>query len=130
MTYFPEPEGFKLIPEGHYEFRVNKEPELQKFQYTDKDGNSKDGRRLKVFAIGLNAQGEFPISDMIAVFEPRYRELCEALGVEHGKDIAVTGALFEADVRHEASKKDPSKVFPRLFNITAKGAERDGDCPF
>lgn len=129
MTNFPEPEGYRLIPEGHYEFRINKEPELQKFTYTDKDGNQKDGRRMKVFAIGLNDQGEFPISDMIAVFEPRYRELCEALGVEHGKDISVTGAVFMADVKHEASKKDPSKIFPRLFNITAKN-DIDGDCPF
>ena len=129
MTYFPEPEGFKLIPEGHYQFRINKEPELQKFTYTDKDGNQKDGRRLKVFAVGLNDQGEFLITDQIAVFEPRYRELCEALGVEHGKDISITGALFAADVKHEASKKDAAKIFPRLANITAKNGG-DGDCPF
>jgi hypothetical protein len=127
MTYFPEPEGFKLIPEGHYEFRINKEPELQKFSYTDKEGNSKDGRRLKIFAVGLNPQGEFLITDMIAVFEPRYRELCDALKVEHGKDISITGAVFEADVKHEASKKDPNKVFPRLANITAKDGD---DIPF
>jgi hypothetical protein len=126
MTYFPEPEGFKLIPEGHYEFRINKEPELQKYTYTDKDGNSKEGRRLKVFAVGLNGQGEWLITDTIAVFEPRYRELCEALNVEHGKDISVTGTIFEADVKHEASKKDPTKVFPRLANIAGKG----DDIPF
>lgn len=129
MTYFPEPEGFKLIPEGHYEFRINKEPELQKFSYTDKDGNQKDGRRLKLFAVGLNDQGEFLITDTIAVFEPRYRELCEALKVEHGKDIAITGAMFQADVKHETSKKDPTKVFPRLANMMPKNGVED-DLPF
>ena len=126
MTCFPEPEGFKLIPEGHYQFRLNKEPELQKFTYTDKDGNQKEGRRLKVYAVGLNSDGEYLMTDTIAVFEQRYAEFCAALGVEHGKDIDVKGAVFEADVKHEPSKKDPTKAFPRLVNITGKG----DDIPF
>ncbi len=127
MTYFPEPEGFKLIPEGHYEFRINREPVLEKYHYTDKDGADKEGRRMVVFAVGLNDQGEFMIRDVMAVFEPRYRELCEALKVEHGRDIAITGAVFEADVKHEPSKKDPTKIFPRLVNITGKDGD---DIPF
>jgi hypothetical protein len=123
---FPEPEGWVLIPEGHYQFRLNKEPVLQKFTYKDGQGESKEGRRMIVYAIGLNENGEFPIRDNIAVFEPRYRELCEALKVEHGKDIQVSGAVFEADVKHDASKTDPTKTFPRLVNITSK----DDDLPF
>lgn len=129
MTYFPEPEGFKLIPEGHYEFRINKEPVLEKFRYTDKDGAEQEGRRMVVYAIGLNDQGDFMIRDVIAVFEPRYRELCEALKVEHGKDISVNGSIFLAEVKHEPSKKDPSKIFPRLTNIKAKNGG-DDDIPF
>ena len=126
MTNFPEPEGYKLIPEGHYEFRINKEPILKGFTYKDREGNEKQGRKMVVYAVGLNDEGEFSVIDNIATFEPRYRELCEALKVEHGKDIQVTGAIFEADVKHEPSKNDPTKIFPRLVNITGKG---DDDVP-
>ena len=128
MTTFPEPEGFQLIPEGHYEFRLNKEPELKKFTYT-KNGEEKEGRRIVIYAIGLNDEGEFSIRDAIATFEPRYRDLCEALKVEHGKDISVTGSVFLADVKHESPKNDPTKTYPRLTNITAKDGNGD-DIPF
>lgn len=129
MTYFPEPEGFKLIPEGHYQFRIHKEPELKKFTYT-KDGDEKESRKIVIEAMGANADGDFYIKDHIAVFEPRYKDLCEALGVEHGKDIAVSGAIFEADIKHEPDKRNPQKAYPRLQNIKAKGAAEDDDIPF
>jgi len=127
MTYFPEPEGFVLIPEGHYEFRLNKEPELKKFTY-QKNGEEKEGRKIVIYAIGLNDQGEFFIKDQIATFEPRYKELCDALKVEHGKDISVSGSVFLADVKHESPKNDPTKTYARLVNITSKGG--DDDIPF
>lgn len=126
MTNFPEPEGFKLIPEGHYSFRINKAPVLKGFTYKDKEGTEKEGRKLILYAIGLNSDGEYQVSDGIVVWEPRYRELCEALGVEHGKDINVVGAVFEADVKHEPDKKDPMKAYPRLYNFTGKS----DDIPF
>ena len=128
MTTWPKPEGFELIPEGHYEFRISKEPELKAFTYT-KDGVEKEGRRMIVYAIGLNDQGEFGIRDAIATFDPRYRELCDALKVEHGRDIQVSGSTFLADVKHEADKSNPNKVYPRLANITAKNGG-DDDIPF
>ena len=123
---WPEPEGFVLIPEGHYEFRLNREPELEKFSY-QKDGQPKDGRRIVIYAIGLNDQGEFSIKEKIAAFDPRYRELCDALKVEHGKDISMAGTVFQADVKHEVDKTNPNKHYARLYNFTAKNGD---DIPF
>ena len=126
MTTWPKPEGFELIPEGHYEFRLNKEPELKGFKYTV-DGTEKEGRKMVIYAVGLNGSGEYRIREAIATFDPRYKELCDALKVEHGRDIQMEGSIFEADVKHEADKSNPTKVYPRLVNITSKG---DDDIPF
>jgi hypothetical protein len=123
---WPEPEGRKTIPEGHYSFRINREPDLKSFSYTDKNGTERDGRKLVIYAVGINSDGEFPVADAFLPWEPRYTELCEALGIEHSKDIEVTGIIFEADIKHQPDKKDPTKSYPRIVNITAK----TDDIPF
>lgn len=120
MTFWPEPEKTK-IPEGHYQFRLNKEPELRAFTYKDRNGNQKEGRKLVVFAIGIGDQGEFSVVDAFMPWEDRYKELCKALGVEHGKDITIAGAIFEADIKHAPDKLDPLKSWPRIVNITPAG---------
>lgn len=133
---WPEYEGFVKIPVGHYAFRLNREPELESFPYKDRDGNAKSGRKIIIYAIGLNEAGEFPVRDKITAWEPRYANLLQALGVEHGRDIVMTGGRFEADVIHELDKADPTKSYPRLTNITAVGdippstGPGDEDIPF
>lgn len=114
---WPEYEGKVKIPVGHYSFRMNREPDLKSFPYTDKDGNSKSGRKIVVYAIGINKTGEFSVVDAIVAWEERYNDLCKALGVEHGRDIEMEGSRFEADIVHEADKTDPTKSWPRLTNI-------------
>ena len=117
---WPEYEGFVKIPVGHYSFRMNQEPELESFPYKDpQTGKAKSGRRIVVYAIGLNENGEFSVVDRITAWEPRYDDLLQALGVEHGRDLVMAGSRFEADIIHEPSKKDPTKSYPRLTNITA-----------
>lgn len=132
MTQWPKPES--RIPEGHYQFRVNREPELRKFPYKDKHGNEKEGRRLIFYAIGLGEEGEFSIVDSFLPWEDRYRDLCKVLNVEHGREIEVSGATFEADIKYEISKKNPSESYPRIANIIIpteeKPAEEGDDIPF
>jgi len=117
---WPEPEGRAKIPEGHYSFRLNREPELIGFTYTDKEGKEREGRKIKIFAIGVGNNGEFPVVDTIVAWDERYRDLCVALGVDHGRDIQVAGSYFEADIKHELDKKDPTKSYPRLVNIAKR----------
>jgi len=113
---WPKPENSR-IPEGHYQFRLNREPELKVFTYCDKDGNQKEGRRLVLYARGIGEQGEFGVVDSFLPWEERYANLCAALGVDHGRDIEMAGTIFEADIKHEMSKKDPTQSFPRIVNI-------------
>ena len=115
---WPEFEGRVKIPVGHYSFRLNREPELKSFPYV-KDGNAKSGRKIVIYAIGLNKTGEFPVVDAIVAWEERYADLCKALGVEHGRDLVMAGSRFEADIIHETDKMDPTKSYPRLTNIIA-----------
>ena len=130
---WPEYEGAKKIPVGHYQFRLNKEPELLGFSYKDPNtGEEKKGKKVKLYAIGINGEGEFPVIDNIVVWEERYQELLNALGLEHGRDIKVAGSTFEADIVHEPDKKDPTKSWPRIINITGRLDIPDGgdDIPF
>ena len=123
---FPAPEN-ERIPSGHYQFRLNRDPELKKFTYKDKNGDDKEGRKIVLFAVGLNDKGQYQIRDEIAVFDQRYTDFLAAVGVEHSKDVTVQGAVFEADVVYEADKKNPLKSWPRLANIIASGGD---DIPF
>lgn len=129
---FPAPETTVKIPEGHYSFRLNREPELRKFTFTNKQGAQREAIKVVLFAIGLNETGEYRIVDALLPWEDRYAEFLLALGIEHSKDVTVDGAFFEADVRHEMDKKDPTKSWPRLHNFTKQGdvpqdAENGGD---
>jgi len=112
MTFWPKPEK-SFAPEGHYSFRLNKEPELKKF--TKKDGQ--ESRRLVIYAIALGEQGEFSVIDSFVPWEKRYSDLCAALGVEHGRDIQMAGAIFQADIKHEPRKDKPGEFAARITNI-------------
>jgi hypothetical protein len=116
---WPTFEGNKKIPEGHYTFKFNREPELLGFTYKDKDGQEKKGRKIKVYATTYDAvsNDEYRIIDAIVAWEDRYADLCAALRVEHGRDLQMEGAVFQADVKYEADKNDPTKAYPRLVNI-------------
>ena len=128
MTQWPKPEGRKLAPEGRYEFRLNKEPDLKAFTYKDKQGNDKEGRRLVLYAVAIGDAGEFPVIDSFLPWEPRYEDLCKALHVEHGRDIDVADSIFKAEIKHEKDKADPDKTYARIVNIVV--AEEADDIPF
>jgi hypothetical protein len=127
MTNWPKPN--KGMPEGHYTFTLNQEPDLEKV--TTKAGES---RRLILYV--TSSPGEYKHKESFVPWDPRYEDLCKALGVEHGRDIRMEGASFQADVIYEPSKADPDKSYARLKNIVpadefvpAEG-DKDGDIPF
>ena len=124
---FPEYEGKAKVPVGHYKFRLNKEPELKTFDYTDRNGVGKQGKKIVLFAVGTSPAGDFPVSDAIIAWEPRYADLLAALHVEHGADIDVAGSVFEADIVYELDKKDPTKSYPRIVNIKPNDDIPQGD---
>ena len=126
---WPEPEN-KRIPEGHYQFRLNREPELVPITITDKDGNKRESRRLKLYYRGVGPQGEFGGVDSFVPWEERYSDLCKALGVDHGRDIQMEGAVFEADIVHEMDKDDPTKEYARIRNIIVPAEGEGVDIPF
>ena len=132
MSTWPEPEN-KLIPEGHYQFRLTKEPEFRYFDYTS-NGVAKKGTKIILVVRGIGDNGEFSHVEGIPVWDYRYANLCEVLGVEHGRDILMAGCGFEADIKHEADKKDATKMYARLCGIVKAGAPLgagpEGDCPF
>lgn len=117
-------------------FRLSQEPELLSFTYTDKQGTEKSGRKIKLYAIGFDDTGDYPVVDVIVAWEARYAELCEALGVEHGRDIQMAGATFDGDIKYEQDRKDPAKSWPRIVNIKSHDGipqgkvSDDGDIPF
>jgi len=126
---WPEPK--KGIPEGHYTFTLNKEPKLE--VVNTKSGES---RRLVLYVIG--SPGEHQHMESFVPWDPRYDDLCLALNVEHGRDIQMEGASFDADIVYEPAKDDPSKTYARLKNIVKSGEflggeepkGDDGDIPF
>jgi hypothetical protein len=127
MTTWPPPKTG--IPEGHYTFTLNKEPELKVIRM--KNG---EGRSLLVYVVGM--PGDHKHSESFVPWDPRYENLCAALGVEHGKDIQMEGSSFEADIAYEPDKADPDKSWPRMKNIIRAGefcpkeGDGDGDIPF
>ena len=121
MTNFPAPQT--KIPEGHYQFRLNKEPILD-----EKIG--KGGKKFStvtIYAIGLNDDGEFYIIDNFLPWEDRYVDLLAALGVDHSAEVEVVGSVFEADVVHVPDQRDSTKTWPKLKNITSSGREPGDD---
>lgn len=140
MSKWPKPES-NMIPEGHYVFRFREEPIFEPYTFTDKKtGNDRQGQKITFFAVGSSGDEEFDVRESFFVWDTRYADLCAAVGVEHGKDIKVGGAHFEGEIIHEASKKDPTKVYPRIINIAAHfegdmefpEGDKTGDdgCPF
>ena len=131
MAIWPEPEN-RMIPEGHYTFRLSEEPDFEEWDYTDKKtGKPRVGRKIILQLVGKNDGGEFEMRADIPVWDTRYAELCGALHVDHGRDIEMAGAEFEADVYHEADNRDPSKSWPRLKGIKAVGgADDETEIPF
>jgi len=129
MPKWPEPENQK-IPEGHYQFRLNKEPELVPIIITDKNGNKRESRRLKLYARGIGDQGEFGVIDSFVPWEDRYSDLCKALKVDHARDIDYVGAVFEADIEYQDDPKDPLKSYPRIVNIVVPSESEGDDIPF
>ena len=114
------------IPEGHYSFRLNREPELKAFSSTDREGRPKEGRRIILYVRGIGDQGEFSHVESFVPWEERYAQLCKALHVDHGRDIEMEGAMFEADIKHEPDPNNPLKSYARIVNIVVP-AEGDGD---
>jgi hypothetical protein len=114
------------VPEGHYSLKLNKEPDIKK---EEKDG--KGYVRVVLYATALGSDGNYRIVDSFVPWDPRYADLCKALGVEHGKDILMEGAVFEADIKHEEFK---GKTRARIANITVQGDISDksegDDIPF
>jgi hypothetical protein len=129
----PAPQNEKP-PEGHYQFRLNREPELKKFNYTDKNGASKEGVKVLIYATALGSNGQYSMVDGFLPWEPRYPELLATLGVKHSEEVELAGAVFEADIKYQADKKDPLKSYPRIVNITKQGDmppdEGGDDIPF
>jgi hypothetical protein len=127
MTTWPKPN--QGIPEGHYTFTLNQEPDLEKFMT-----QSGESRRLILYVV--STPGDHKHKESFVPWDPRYDDLCRVLGVEHGKDIRMEGASFQADVVYEPGKKDPEKSYARLKNIVPAGefcpktGDGDGDIPF
>jgi hypothetical protein len=121
------PEYKARIPEGHYRFRLNREPELKAFTYRDRNGKEQEGRKIVIYAIGAGEKGEYPVSDGFLPWEDRYDDLLKALHVEHGRDIQVEGSIFEADIKYAPDKKDSSKSYPHIVNIVIPEGD---DIPF
>ena len=126
---WPEPEN-KRIPEGHYQFRLNREPELIPITITDPSGNKRESRRLKIYARGSGDQGEFGVVDSFVPWEERYADLCKALHVDHGRDIQMEGAVFEADIVHETDPNNPLKSYARITKIVVPAEGEGDDVPF
>ena len=122
MSTWPEPENI-MIPEGHYVFTLREDPAFETWAYTDKKGREREGNKILLEVVGVNDAGEFDAHDQIPVWDKRYADLCAALFVEHGKDIRMAGAEFEADIKYEPDRKDARKSWPRIINITAHGGE-------
>ncbi len=132
---FPEPEK-QRIPEGHYQFRVNREPELKVIEVKGQDGQKRPSRKVVLYVVGLNETGEYRHSESFVPWDDRYADLLAALGVDHSVEIEVTDTIFEADIEYVPDRTDPTKRWPRLKNIMPKGAapvsdkDIEGDIPF
>lgn len=130
MTTFERPGG-ERIPAGHYSFRLNREVEVKLFDGKDKNGNPAKHRKYIFYMIGINEAGEFSHIEGLVAWDPRYAQLLAALGIEHSKDVEVSGSIFEADIEYEADPKNPIKSYPHLKNILGKATDDDGiDIPF
>ena len=122
MANLPDPTS-NLVDEGHYSFKVTKEPEVRKtgnskwlivtFDITDVDGNT---RRF---------------SDVFFPSDEKYHKLLFAAGAEadekgvpHLSNMdtgELVGAEFEGDIEHIADRKDATKIRDTITNVTLRG---------
>lgn len=127
----PDPET-RFAPEGHYKFQISKEPEQRRRQ-----GDKGEFIAVDFFFKLKDDEGNvFTVRDSMVPWEPRYTDLARALGapVEDGrprmsKIVDFVGKTFEADIIHEADKKDPSKSWPRVTNIVVPDSSNTDEIP-
>jgi len=134
MTTLPEYEE-RLTPVGEYEFTVNEEPEVRRSRSTDGQGKSRETLNVKVkFLLTAPNGRQLRHTDVFFIHEPRYRDFLSALGCKKGEDgrvhtpesFDIVGQSFVAEIVHESSKTDQSKIWARIANF--KLAE-DNDVP-
>lgn len=121
MATLPEPK-FNLVDEGHYSFKVTKEPEVRKtgdkkwlivrFDITDVNGNTRS------------------YSDVFFPSDEKYHKLLFAAGAEpdekgipHLSDMdtgELVGVEFEGDIEHIADKKDPTKIRDTIISVVLR----------
>jgi hypothetical protein len=123
MPQLPRFESNKA-PEGHYQFRITK-LEVRPFTYQTKSGK-RTSKKIYLECQALGESGEHQVIDSMLPWEDRYGEFLKALHVEHSADIELNGSIFEGDIKHEIDRKNPSKSYARIVNITA----HDDDIPF
>lgn len=140
MAILPDPTS-NLVDEGHYSFKVTKEPEVRKtdgkkwliviFDITDVNG---DTRRY---------------SDVFFPSDEKYHKLLfsagakpDDKGVPHLSNMdteELVGAEFDGDIEHIADRKDPTKIRDTITNITLRGEkesraeeapEKEDEVPF
>ena len=128
MTVLPAPESNRP-PEGIYEVYLNREPDVEPFPYTRKDGTHHTSKKLILFVEVTGEAGTFSIVDSFLPWDQRYLDLLAALNVEHGREIRMTGMTFTADITYAADKHDASKSYPRLTKIRPSLGDDSADYP-
>ena len=140
MANLPEP-TLNLVDEGHYSFKVTKEPVV----------NKTDGKKWLVVKFDItDAEGNTrPYSDVFFPNNEKYHKLLfcagaqpDEKGIPHLSKMdtrELVGIEFEGDIEHIADKKDPTKIRDTITNVIipgekalrAKDAEdEDDEVPF
>lgn len=127
MTQWAEP-GRKYT-EGHYTFRIEKEPVFEPFSYLNKkSGQFQQGKRVVLSLLAMSDEVEFTFEEKIPVWDDRYTALLKALNIEHlvqdGADVEVAGEKFEGELKYVADPKRPGRSWPHIVNIKVPEEER------
>jgi len=106
-----------LVPEGHYIFEIDDNPEKRwgpnggiylifKFRITSEEGETRN------------------CSDVFVPWEKRYKDLLVTLGAEkdergmvHLDDIELIGKQFKANIVHVRDNKDPEEIRAKIKDI-------------
>jgi len=128
-----------LIPEGVYHFKITTEPEIRKtgnttwliFKFLIKDT---EGNERKFSSVIFPGDSEYRIILLIAGGEP------DEKGIPHLKNMdtnELVGVEFDAEIIHEADRKDPAQIRDRIRNILFDSEEdvpepsgKDEEIPF
>ena len=125
MPTWPDAEKTKA-PEGHYSFKITREAEIKTFT----DSKQKKNHRIILATQACGPDGTYYVTDSFVPWEPRYADLKAALGIEHASgNIEVLGMVFEADIKHEPDKADPTKSYARIANIVIPPDPKQGTLP-